>query len=205
MGMKFKSYLLLGVLVMLCVVLSACSGSTNTPLADPTEISSEVSPEAPTEIPTKAPTREPTRAPTETPPEVPTEAPAEYGQIKIWNWNDPEFYLTYDKAKWEATEYDSLVSKLYSGCMIGANGFRNYGPDGPPPMTYESDTHFLADTEFSLELEIPKATGVADMIHVSWDNYAYQLALFPSTEHYDECVAEFWEVMELSIANDFGL
>lgn len=203
--MKFKSYLLLGVLVMLCVVLSACSGSTNTPLADPTEISSEVSPEAPTEIPTKAPTREPTRAPTETPPEVPTEAPAEYGQIKIWNWNDPEFYLTYDKAKWEATEYDSLVSKLYSGCMIGANGFRNYGPDGPPPMTYESDTHFLADTEFSLELEIPKATGVADMIHVSWDNYAYQLALFPSTEHYDECVAEFWEVMELSIANDFGL
>lgn len=203
--MKIKSYLLLGVLVMLCVVLSACSGSTNTPLADPTEISSEVSPEAPTEIPTKAPTREPTRAPTETPPEVPTEAPAEYGQIKIWNWNDPEFYLTYDKAKWEATEYDSLVSKLYSGCMIGANGFRNYGPDGPPPMTYESDTHFLADTEFSLELEIPKATGVADMIHVSWDNYAYQLALFPSTEHYDECVAEFWEVMELSIANDFGL
>ncbi len=203
--MKFKSYLLLGVLVMLCVVLSACSGSTNTALDDPTEISSEVSPEAPTEIPTKAPTREPTRAPTETPPEVPTEAPAEYGQIKIWNWNDPEFYLTYDKAKWEATEYDSLVSKLYSGCMIGANGFRNYGPDGPPPMTYESDTHFLADTEFSLELEIPKATGVADMIHVSWDNYAYQLALFPSTEHYDECVAEFWEVMELSIANDFGL
>ena len=203
--MKFKSYLLLGVLVMLCVVLSACSGSTNTALDDPTEISSEVSPEAPTEIPTKAPTREPTRAPTETPTEVPTEAPAEYGQIKIWNWNDPEFYLTYDKAKWEATEYDSLVSKLYSGCMIGANGFRNYGPDGPPPMTYESDTHFLADTEFSLELEIPKATGVADMIHVSWDNYAYQLALFPSTEHYDECVAEFWEVMELSIANDFGL
>ena len=202
--MKFKSYLLLGVLVMLCVVLSACSGSTNTALDDPTEISSEVSPEAPTEIPTKAPTREPTRAPTETPPEVPTEAPAEYGQIKIWNWNDPEFYLTYDKAKWEATEYDSLVSKLYSGCMIGANGFRNYGPDGPPPMTYESDTHFLADTEFSLELEIPKATGVADMIHVSWDNYAYQLALFPSTEHYDECVAEFWEVMELSIANNFG-
>ena len=203
--MKFKSYLLLGVLVMLCVVLSACSGSTNTALDDPTEISSEVSPEAPTEIPTKAPTREPTRAPTETPPEVPTEAPAEYGQIKIWNWNDPEFYLTYDKAKWEATEYDSLVSKLYPGCHIAANGFRDGGPDGPPPYTYESDTHFLADTEFSLELEIPKATGVADMIHVSWDNYAYQLALFPSTEHYDECVAEFWEVMELSIANDFGL
>ena len=202
--MKFKSYLLLGVLIVLCVVLSACSGSTNTPLEIPTENSSEVSPEDPTEIPTKAPTREPTRAPTETPTEVPTEAPAEYGQIKIWNWNDPEFYLTYDKAKWEATEYDSLVSKLYSGCMIGANGFRNYGPDGPPPMTYESDTHFLADTEFSLELEIPKATGVADMIHVYWDDYAYQLALFPSTENYDECVAEFWEVMELSIVNNFG-
>ena len=203
--MKFKSYLLLGVLVMLCVVLSACSGSTNTPLADPTEISSEVSPEAPTEIPTKAPTREPTRAPTETPTEVPTEAPAEYGQIKIWNWNNPEFYLTYDKAKWEATDYGNLESKSYAGCHIGANGFRDGGPDGPPPYTYESDTHFLADTEFSLELEIPKATGVADMIHVYWDDYAYQLALFPSTEHYDECVAEFWEVMELSIANNFGL
>jgi hypothetical protein len=42
------------------------------------------------------------------------------------------------------------------------------------------------------------------MIHVYWDDYAYKLALFPSTEHYDECVAEFWEVMELSIANNFG-
>ena len=203
--MKFKSYLLLGVLVMLCVILSACSGLTNTALDDPTEISSEVSPGAPTEIPTKAPTREPTRAPTETPPEVPTEAPAEYGQIKIRNWNNPDFYLTYDKAKWEATDYGNLESKSYAGCHIGSNGFRDGGPDWASSHTYESDTHFLADTEFSLELEIPKATGVADMIHVSWDNYAYQLALFPSTEHYDECVAEFWEVMELSIANDFGL
>ena len=129
----------------------------------------------------------------------------EYGQIKIWNWNEPDFYLTYDKAKWEATDYGGLESKSYTGCHIGANGFRDYGPDGPPPMTYESDTHFLAETEFLLELEIPKSTGVPNMIHVYWDDYAYQLALFPSTEHYDECVAEFWEVMELSIANDFDL
>jgi hypothetical protein len=203
--MKFKSYLLLGVLVMLCVVLSACSGSTNTPLADPTEISSEVSPEAPTEIPTKAPTREPTRAPTETPTEVPTEAPAEYGQIKIWNWNNPEFYLTYDKAKWEATDYGDLESINYTGCHIGSNGFRDGGPDWASSHTYESDTYFLDETEFSLDLEILNSTGVPDMIHVYWDDYAYQLALFPSTEHYDECVAEFWEVMELSIANNFGL
>ena len=194
--MKNKPYFILGIMIMLSIVLSACAG----PIEAPTELPTK----APTKAATTAPTKAPTRTPTETPPEVPTEAPAEYGQIKIWNWNDPEFYLTYDKAKWEATEYDSLVSKLYSGCMIGANGFRNYGPDGPPPMTYESDTHFLADTEFSLELEIPKATGVADMIHVYWDDYAYQLALFPSTENYDECVAEFWEVMELSIVNNFG-
>jgi hypothetical protein len=130
--------------------------------------------------------------------------PIEYGQIKIWNWNDPEFYLTYDKAKWEPTEYNSLDSKLYSDCNIASDGYRDGGPDGPPPYTYESDTHFLAETEFILDLEIPKSTGVPDMIHVYWDDYAYKLALFPSTEHYDECVAEFWEVMELSIANNFG-
>jgi len=203
--MKIKSYLLLGVLVMLCVVLSACSGSTNTPLADPTENSSEVSPEAPTEIPTKAPTREPTRAPTETPTEVPTEAPAEYGQIKIRNWNNPDFYLTYDKAKWEATEYGNLESINYTGCHIGSNGFRDGGPDWASSHTYESDTYSLDETEFSLDLEILNSTGVPDMIHVYWDDYAYQLALFPSTEHYDECIAEFWELMELSIANNFGL
>jgi len=193
--MKIKTYFILGIMIMLSVVLSACAGPIEAPTEFPTK--------APTKAPTTAPTKAPTRTPTETPTEVPEE-PIEYGQIKIWNWNDPEFYLTYDKAKWEATEYDSLDSKLYPGCNIAANGFRDGGPDGPPPYTYESDTHFLADTEFSLELEIPKATGVADMIHVYWDDYAYQLALFPSIENYDECVAEFWEVMELSIANNFG-
>ena len=194
--MKIKTYFILGIMIMLSVVLSACAGPIEAPTEFPTK--------APTKAPTTAPTKAPTRTPTETPTEVPTEEPIEYGQIKIWNWNDPEFYLTYDKAKWEATEYDSLDSKLYPGCNIAANGFRDGGPDGPPAYTYESDTYFLADTEFSLELEIPKATGVADMIHVYWDDYAYQLALFPSTENYDECVAEFWEVMELSIANNFG-
>ena len=193
--MKIKTYFILGIMIMLSVVLSACAGPIEAPTEFPTK--------APTKAPTTAPTKAPTRTPTETPTEVPTEEPIEYGQIKIWNWNNPEFYLTYDKAKWEATEYDSLDSKLYPGCNIAANGFRD-SPDGPPPYTYESDTHFFADTEFSLELEIPKATGVADMIHVYWDDYAYQLALFPSTENYDECVAEFWEVMELSIANNFG-
>ena len=201
--MKFKSFLLLGVLVMLCVVLSACSGSTNPPLDNPTEVSSEVPPEAPTEIPTKAPTREPTRAPTETPTELPTEAPVEYGKIKIWNWNNPEFYLTYDKAKWEATEYDSLESKLYPGCHVAANGFRD-GPDMATYYTYESDTHFLGETEFLLDLEIPKSTGVPDMIHVNWYDYQYALALFPSIENYDKCLAAFWEVMELSKVNNFG-
>ena len=203
MDMRFKSYLLLGVLVMLCVVLSACSGSTNPPLDDLTEVSSEMPPEAPTEIPTKAPTREPTRAPTETPTEVPTKAPVEFGKIKIWNWNNPEFYLTYDKAKWEATEYDSLESKLYPSCHVAANGFRD-GPDMATYYTYESDTHFLDETEFLLDLEIPKSTGVPDMIHVNWDDYQYALALFPSIENYDECLTAFWEVMELSKANNFG-
>jgi len=197
--MKFKSFLLLGVLVMLCVVLSACSGSTNPPVDNPTEVSSEVPPEAPTEIPTKAPSREPTKTPTETP----TEIPAEYGKIKIWNWNNPEFYLTYDKTKWEATEYDSLESKLYPGCHVAANGFRD-GPDMATYYTYESDTHFLDEIEFLLDLEIPKSTGVPDMIHVNWDDYRYALALFPNTENYNECVAAFWEVMELSKGNNFG-
>ena len=194
--MKIKTYFILGIMIMLSVVLSACAGPIEAPTEFPTK--------APTKAPTTAPTKAPTRTPTETPTEVPTEEPIEYGQIKIWNWNDPEFYLTYDKAKWEPTEYNSLDSKLYSDCNIASDGYRDGGPDGPPPYTYESDTHFLAETEFILDLEIPKSTGVPDMIHVYWDDYAYKLALFPSTEHYDECVAEFWEVMELSIANNFG-
>jgi hypothetical protein len=198
--MKIKTYFILGIMIMLSVVLSACAGPIEAPTEFPTK--------APTKAPTTAPTKAPTRTPTETPTEVPTEEPIEYGQIKIWNWSNPDYYLTYDAAKWEIKELYKgdfyLESKFYPGCNIDSNGFRDGGPDGPPPYTYESDTYFLADTEFSLELEIPKATGVADMIHVYWDDYAYQLALFPSTENYDECVAEFWEVMELSIANNFG-
>jgi len=126
--MKIKTYFILGIMIMLSVVLSACAGPIEAPTEFPTK--------APTKAPTTAPTKAPTRTPTETPTEVPTEEPIEYGQIKIWNWNDPEFYLTYDKAKWEATEYDSLDSKLYPGCHIAANGFRDGGPDGPPPYTY---------------------------------------------------------------------
>ena len=197
--MKNKSYSMLRVLIVLSVVLSACSAPTTNSTKVPTQAPPEAPTKAPSEMPTKAPTREPTKTPTETP----IEAPVEYGQIKIWNWNNPEFYLTYDKANWEATEYDSLESKLYPGCHVAANGFRD-GPDMATYYTYESDTHFLGETEFLLDLEIPKSTGVPDMIHVNWYDYQYALALFPSTENYDECVAAFWEVMELSIANNFG-
>jgi len=130
----------------------------------------------------------------------------EYGKIKIWNWNKPEFYLTYDPAKWEAKggEYEvSLDSSLYPGCSISSFYFRD-GPDMASHYTYDSQTQILAGTEFLLDLEIPKSTGVPDLIHVYWDNYQYELTLVLYTENYDECLAAFWEVMELSIANNFG-
>jgi len=197
--MKSKSYSMLGVFIVLSVALFGCSAPTPTATKVLTQAPSKAPTNAPMEMPTKAPSHELTKAPTETPTEIPTE----YGKIKIWNWNNPEFYLTYDKAKWEATEYDFLESKLYPGCHVAANGFRD-GPDMATYYTYESDTHFLGETEFLLDLEIPKSTGVPDMIHVNWYDYQYALALFPSTENYDECVAAFWEVMELSMANNFG-
>ena len=143
-------------------------------------------------------------SPTETPTDVLPEAPVEYGQIQIWNWSNPEYYLTYDRAKWEATDYDFLKFKIHPSCSISANGYRDGFDPGTHPYTYESTTRSLSETEFLLDLEIPKATGVPDMIHVNWDNYQYSLALFPDPEYYDECVAAFWEVMEISIANNFS-
>ena len=45
------------------------------------------------------------------------------------------------------------------------------------------------------------------MFHVYWVNkrhIQYAVALFPGPEYLEECVAAFWEVMELSRANDFS-
>lgn len=132
----------------------------------------------------------------------------DHEQIKIWNWGNPEFYLTYDPAYWETTEYDFLVSKSLPDCHISANGFRDGGPEGPPPYTYASDTKILDGIEYFIDIEIPDATGIPDMFHVYWDKqnegYQYAVALFPGPEYLEECVAAFWEVMELSRANDFS-
>ena len=200
--MKSKSYSMLGVFIVLSVALFGCSAPTTTSTKVPTQAPSEAPTKAPTEMPTKASTQELTKTPTETP----TEAPVEYGQINIWHKNKPEFYLTYDPAKWEAKggEYEvSLDSNLYPGCSISSFYFRD-GPDMASHYTYDSQTQILAGTEFLLDLEIPKSTGVPDLIHVYWDNYQYELTLVLYTENYDECLAAFWEVMELSIANNFG-
>lgn len=132
----------------------------------------------------------------------------DHEQIKIWNWGNPEFYLTYDPAYWETTEYDFLVSKFLPDCHIAANGFRDGGPEGPPPYTYDSDTKILGGSKYFIEIEIPNATGIPDMFHVYWGEqsgiYQYAVALFPGPEYLEECVAAFWEVMELSRANDFS-
>ncbi len=148
-------------------------------------------------------TSEPIPSPTATEP-----IPVDYEQVKVWNWNNPEFYLTYDPAKWDTAEYDSLVSKILPDCHIAANGFRDGGPEGPPPYTYNSDTKIVGGIEYFIEIEIPNATGIPDMFHVYWDKrtqgYQYAVALFPGPEGFDECVAGFWEVMQLSAANGFA-
>lgn len=132
----------------------------------------------------------------------------DYDQFKVWNWGNPEFYLTYDPAYWETTEYDFLVSKTLPDCHIAANGFRDGGPEGPPPYTYAKDTKILDGIEYFIDIEIPNATGIPDMFHVYWDKqnqgYQYAVALFPGPEGFDECVAGFWEVMQLSAANGFA-
>lgn len=159
------------------------------------------------------PSSENTVPPTETSEPVPSPIlvepiTIEHEQIKIWNWGNPEFYLTYDPAFWETTEYDFLVSKSLPDCHIAANGFRDGGPDGSPPYTYDSDTKILGGIEYFLDIEIPNATGIPDMFHVYWDKqnemYQYAVALFPGPEYLDECVAAFWEVMQLSEANEFA-
>ena len=159
------------------------------------------------------PPQEQTVLPTETSEPVPSlivgETPAiDYDQIKIWNWGNPEFYLTYDPAYWEVTEYDFLVSKILPDCHIAANGYRDGGPEGPPPYTYAKDTKLMDGIDYFIDIEIPDATGIPDMFHVYWggrgEGYQYAVALFPGPEGFDECVAGFWEVMQLSAANAFA-
>lgn len=128
----------------------------------------------------------------------------EYEQIKIWNWGNPEFYLTYDPADWEATDYASLMSKSYPYCVVASNGFRDGGPEGPPPYTYTSDTKILDGIEYFIDIEIPNSTGIPDMFHVYWEEHQNAVALFPDPEGFDECLAAFWEVMQLSAANNFA-
>jgi len=62
--------------------------------------------------------------------------------------------------------------------------------------------------DYFIDIEIPDATGIPDMFHVYWggrgEGYQYAVALFPGPEGFDECVAGFWEVMQLSAANAFA-
>jgi|GEM_PF-3417732 len=157
--------------------------------------------------------QEVTVSPTESSEPVPSfivgETPTfDYEQIKFRNGVYPEFYLTYDPVYWEATEYYSLISKAYPQCVIAENGFRDGGFDGSPPYTYKSDTQIVGGIEYLLDIEIPNATGIPDMFHVYWGNqnqgYQFAVALFPGPVGFDECVAGFWEVMQLSASNGFA-
>jgi hypothetical protein len=201
----FHHSLKVSLTVLALLVITACSVT----------IPENTSPAPETTVPlpeSTVPPTESTATPTETNEPAPSPTvvePINYEQIKIWNWGNPEFYLTYDPAYWEATEYDFLVSKSLPDCHIAANGFRDGGPEGPPPYTYESDTQIVGGIEYFLDIEIPNATGIPDMFHIYWDKqnetYQYAVALFPGPVGFDECVAGFWEVMQLSAANGFAL
>jgi len=208
----FHHCLKVSLTVLALLVITACSvtipGNTSpapgntAPLPESTVPPTEntVPPTERTTIP--AETREPEPSPT-------VVEPIDYEQIKIWNWGNPEFYLTYDPADWDTAEYFSLVSKTFPDCHISANGYRDGGPEGPPPYTYATDTKIMDGIEYLIDIEIPNATGIPDMFHVYWDKqnetYQYAVALFPGPVGFDECVAGFWEVMRLSAANGFAL
>jgi len=131
--------------------------------------------------------------------------PKEYGQFLIENWGNKatQFYLTYDKAKWEPDDYGFLISKDYPTCQIGPQGYRDGGPYAQL-YSFETITEKIGSTEFIFELEIPP-NGIPDLTHISWDNYKYQFTFLTGPDHANECTDAFWEVLELSEANDFGL
>ena len=88
----------------------------------------------------------------------------DYDQIKIWNWGNPEFYLTYDPAIWETTEDDFLVSKSLPDCHIAANGFRDGGPEGPPPYTYATDTKIMDGIEYFIVTGSERLDALSDRV-----------------------------------------
>ena len=189
-----------GFIVLMLLIITSCvipAYERTIPVPENT-----VTPQQETALPTE--TSEPVPSPTVIEPIT-----IDYDQVKVWNWGNPEFYLTYDPADWDTAEYFSLVSKTLPDCHISANGYRDGGPEGAPPYTYASDTKILDGIEYFIDIEIPNATGIPDMFHVYWDKqnqgYQFAVALFPGPEGFDECVAGFWEVMQLSAANAFAL
>lgn len=134
--------------------------------------------------------------------------PVDLGQIKVWNWNNPEIFLTYDLAKWyDSGDGFSITSNSITNCFIAGNGFRD-GPGWYENYDFETVIEVVGGIEYKLEKEILKTTGFPELTHVYWisqeGGWQNQLSLFTGSEKYEECVALFWEVMELSKAHNFS-
>ncbi len=186
-------------------LVSPTQGRTE-PISTPTS-QAELSEELPELVET--PTSEETVEPQVTDQPAPTETvPVHLGQIKFDHPMSPGLFLTYDTAKWEIQMNYYLGSKQYPECRIA-----DFGPLDAPPgeegkHTYEEMTEFVGNIEYLLEKRIVKDTGIADAMKIYFEKngnywkYAFRLGF--GTDNYDECVAAFWEVMELSQANNFS-
>ena len=134
--------------------------------------------------------------------------PVDLGQIKFDHPMSPGLFLTYDTAKWEIQMNYFLGSKQYPECRIADFGPLNAPPGEEGKHTYEEMTEFVGNIEYLLEKRIVKDTGIADAMKIYFEKngnywkYAFRLGF--GTDNYDECVAAFWEVMELSQANNFS-
>lgn len=134
--------------------------------------------------------------------------PMQYGQLRFDHPMSPGLYLTYDTAKWRIEMDYYLASKEYPDCRVADYGPLDSSPGEGDKYRYEEFTEFVGGIEYLFEKWISNETGISDAMKIYFDKngnywkYAFRLGFSP--EIYDECLAVFWEVMELSRANNFS-
>ena len=134
--------------------------------------------------------------------------PIEYWQFRFDHPMSPGLYLTYDTAKWEIKMDYYLALKEYPDCRVADYGALDSSSGEGDRYRYEEFSEFVGGIEYLLEKRIINETGISDAMMIYFDKngnywkYAFRLGFSP--EIYDECLAAFWEVMELSRANNFS-
>lgn len=132
----------------------------------------------------------------------------DYGQVKISNRFSEDFFLTYDKSKWELGGEGWLKSILAPRCSITQFGEQDGGGGWQDKFTSETIHKTIDGVEFQVDQMILLATSIPEWSYVVFDTQGNTntkaLNFYTGPENYEECLAAFWEIMEISRANNFS-